>query len=670
MESFRLDGGQVIREDHQPLKTKIVATIGSPTFYKKEGLYNLSNTKVAEPSYDYVVSEFYKNGVDIIRLNLAHVEVGNIKQVITQIKTAILKCEKDHKHRKRIALLADLPGPKIRYHLDEPVDFNTIEEFTVHFDEEVSTSRAATVYINDKPLKAALEMADYGKARFNPDIYPPEIAENIFGGIPRQNRQLAGSFQRMMTLINQRLGRNEKTLIFVGDGDVVMEIVQINNGTSLICKVITCKSPGNKSGRPGFTLKGFDFDIPAFTDEDRLKLDEVLDVEYENKDQEPVVGFIGLSFAQTAHDVLRIKEHVEGRLVRDLGLSKDIARLKSPSIIAKIETKKGWTNRDYILDVADCIMVARGDLGLQMDIEEVPSIQKNLIQLCNKRGKPVIIATEMLKSMMQSIEPTRAEGTDVFNAILDGADAVMTSDETAKGNYPFHAIRKMISIAAQAENFYEKKGVQEIVWRQVNLQRYQNFLGDEGERINLNNDRFIEARNALDNRKDEIYSSNRHNREELESLDWRINLYAEKRRKSLKQRTTNRITQATCTMSESTDIKAIIAATTSGRTVRMISRLRPSVIIIGAAHDVINTRKLAISYGVLPICIFTIPESEGTEGIFGKCRENITKDAYLNWLLSIPRQEEINIIFTAGTPLGTPGTTNLIQMRHISEYTD
>jgi pyruvate kinase len=150
---------------------------------------------------------------------------------------------------------------------------------------------------------------------------------------------------------------------------------------------------------------------------------------------------------------------------------------------------------------------------------------------------------------------------------------------------------------------------------------------------------------------------------ETNTLEWRVKLYREKRKKSLKQPTTNLITQATCTMSEGEDIKCIIAASTSGRTVRMISRLRPSMIIIGAAHDILNTRKLIVSYGVLPICIGEADQREKTEGIFVRCQNKRAEDEYLDQLLTRGDM----VIFTAGTRLGKPGTTNLIQMRKIDE---
>ena len=124
-------------------------------------------------------------------------------------------------------------------------------------------------------------------------------------------------------------------------------------------------------------------------------------------------------------------------------------------IIAKIETREATEDIERILDVADGAMVARGDLALQIGPHNVPGFQKRLIRLCNLRGKPVITATQMLISMVDEPEPSRAEASDVFNAILDGTDAVMLSDETASGKYPFQAVRTMIEIAEAAESHLE-----------------------------------------------------------------------------------------------------------------------------------------------------------------------------------------------------------------------
>ena len=621
------------------MKTKIVATIGSKSSYK-DGIVNLKGEKIKpeEISYDYLVKEFGNNDVDLIRLNLSHIDVKNIEEVFGKIKKAILKWEKK-KPGRRIAVLADLPGPKIRFHFQREMDFKVGGKFTVHFEKEDSTASAGTVYVDNKPLKTAMEAFDRDNR-----------IENVIGTEQPEDKQ--NSFKRLMEKIKRS---DKKLLVLVGDGEVVMEVktkgLQAGD-TSMACKVITVKKSGIK-GKKGFTLKGVHVDIPTFTEEDRKKLDALLEAEYTGKDSgNPVIAFIALSFAQYPDDILRVKEHIECKLTDKIGKNK--VRLQTPSIIAKIETELGWQNKDYILDVADGIMVARGDLGLQIDIEEVPTIQKKLIRLCNKRGKPVITATEMLKSMTESIEPTRAEGTDVFNAILDGSDAVMTSEETAVGKYPFHALRKMKQIAYHAENYFEKKDIDEHLRRAANLRRYQEFLEDDFERIKENSKRLKEIYDQLIHKIEYMNDAD-------DRLKWMKQLYEEKLARSGKQPVTNRVTQATCTMSETPEIKGIIAGTTSGRTVRMISRLKPGVVIIGAAHDIINTRKLLLSYGVVPVFIGDVPHDTGTEELFEKCTGKVLEDPYLKQLL-----EEGDIVFTAGAPSGKPGTTNMIQMRKIT----
>ncbi len=623
------------------MKTKIVATIGSDGSHKqgssyREGIVDLTGRRIGpgDITYEFLVKEFCNNGVDLIRLNCSHVDTDQIKPVFSKIKKAIIEWEAENKGR-RVAVLADLPGPKIRFHMERNVHFKVGGKFTVHFEKEVSTDKEAAVYINDHPLKTAMMNFD-GR------------------GSSGRKKKRGNSFAALMEQIN----KSNKVMVLIGDGEVVMEVNLSKfdvKGTSIPCKIITVKKP-DLQGKKGFTLKGVHVEIPSFTEEDREKLDKLIEAEYGGEYADnPVTAFIALSFVQSEDDILRLKQHIECRLMDIAKRDRAAARLKAPSIIAKIETELGWQKRDYILDAADGIMVARGDLGLQMDIEEVPAIQKRLIRLCNKRGKPVITATEMLKSMTQSIEPTRAEGTDVFNAILDGSDAVMTSEETSNGGYPFHAIRKMEQVAGQAESYFEMKYLKNDESRRAeNLKRYQEFLEDDYARIEKNTRRI---KDLLGRISDRVAACD----DECDSLEWRRKLYQQKLGKSVDQPTTNRITQATCTMSEAEEVKYIIAVSTSGRTVRMISRLKPAVMIIGAAHDIINTRKLTVSYGVNPICIGSVHAEEGTEEVFDRCRKMVLDDPDLE----PPAEVGDLVIFTAGTPLGMSGTTNLIKMRKL-----
>ena len=650
--------GRAFREkDGQPLRTKIVATIGSPVSYD-QGIVDVYTPPIKDITYQALVERFIKSGVDVIRLNLTHVDVKDVADVYTEVKKAILACERKRITDKRIAVLADLPGPKIRFNFAKPVDFKVGDPFLVRFTKGKGDNQGV-VYVGKEPLKKAMAEIDSKWPVLHIGDNQKDIVENILGVRALSEGHAKGTYEAMRKTIKDRLSGGGEVLIRIGDGEVVL---RVDPGKfdpridGMPCTVVTVKESPLK-GKKGFTFKAIDLEVPSFTAEDRNKLNALLRAEYAGYGAapwQPVLAFVALSFAQTANDVLRIKHHIKEQLSKLRKAAGGVADYDAPAIIAKIESNKGWDNRHFILDVADGAMVARGDLGLQLEIENIPQIQKVLIQLCNKRGKPVITATEMLKSMTNSIEPTRAEGTDVFNAILDGSDAIMLSEETSKGRFPFHSIRKMIAIAVEAEMYAEWKRVEDPKQQSdAYLQKFNTFFLDTEQIIQDNNKRFkaigqflaFDPGGALGN----------HWRSHKERPSY-LALYQEKAHKSAMQHTTDRITQAACTLSETGEIKGILAATTSGRTARMIARVRPRMPVIGSAHDMLNTRKLIVSYGVWPICVGRI--TEGPERMFQRCTEEIAKDQSLHELL---RNGEI--IFTAGSKVAEPGSTNMIQIK-------
>jgi pyruvate kinase len=215
-------------------------------------------------------------------------------------------------------------------------------------------------------------------------------------------------------------------LILLDDGKIEIEVVESNGEDEIKCKV---NFGGFLSSKKGFNLPQTKLSIPAMTEKDRNDLMFGL----ENK-----VDWIGLSFVRKAEDILELKEII------------DKSEWK-PRVIAKIEKPEALDNLDEIIAVTDGVMVARGDLGVELPMEQVPVIQKRIVKKCIEAAKPVIIATQMMESMITNSSPTRAEVNDIANAVMDGADAVMLSAETSVGAYPVLAIKHMQRTIAEAE---------------------------------------------------------------------------------------------------------------------------------------------------------------------------------------------------------------------------
>ena len=287
--------------------------------------------------------------------------------------------------------------------------------------------------------------------------------------------------------------------------------------------------------------------------------------------------FIAASFVRSAADIREIR-HI---------LDKNHSRIR---IIAKIENQEGVSNLADILSVADGIMVARGDMGVEIDFTEIPAIQKNIIAQCVAAGKPVITATQMLDSMMRNPRPTRAEVSDVANAVFDGTSCVMLSGETAGGKYPLEALTAMVNIVEEAEQSIH-------YWRQFEKRRV------------------IPASNIND-----------------------------------------AITHTCCLTAKDLEAKAILAATNSGRTARMICRFRPACPVAALTMHEKVRRQLAICWGVIP---FLTGEVTSTDRIFSLSAEVALKERLV--------QNGDTVVITAGVPLGKSGSTNLIKAAIVNE---
>jgi pyruvate kinase len=224
--------------------------------------------------------------------------------------------------------------------------------------------------------------------------------------------------------------------ILLDDGLIGLEVTEIDHKNKEIHTAIL--NTGTLKNKKGVNVPGVSVNLPGITEKDTA--DIIFGIEQD-------VDFIAASFVRRASDVLEIRELLHQNNAEHI------------QIIPKIENQEGVDNIDEILEVSDGLMVARGDLGVEIPAEEVPLVQKQLIKKCNSVGKPVITATQMLDSMQRNPRPTRAEASDVANAIFDGTDAIMLSGETAAGTYPVEAVQTMNNIASRAETALQYRDI-------------------------------------------------------------------------------------------------------------------------------------------------------------------------------------------------------------------
>lgn len=259
-------------------------------------------------------------------------------------------------------------------------------------------------------LDAPIEFQPGDTALLGPEC-PPRGVEMPF--IPFDNEGVLNSLE-------------EGDRVVLADGSLQLTVLE--KWTDSVF-ALEAQSSGIVTSRKGLALPGKSVKVPALTAKDKKDLVDGLELG---------VDAVALSYVQTPEDILEAKE-----IIRKQG--------KNIPVVAKLERQNAVDRLEDILKVVDIVMVARGDLGIECPLPELPGIQKRIIQACNRAGKPVIVATQMLLSMVHSPSPTRAETTDVANAVLDGADCVMLSEETAMGEYPVETVRFMNWITSEAE---------------------------------------------------------------------------------------------------------------------------------------------------------------------------------------------------------------------------
>lgn len=288
------------------------------------------------------------------------------------------------------------------------------------------------------------------------------------------------------------------------------------------------------------------------------------------------IDFLACSFVSCRQDLIDVKNFLKENGIEGI------------DVIAKIENRSGVENIEEICEECDGIMIARGDMGVEIPYEELPAIQKQLITKCRLLGKRVITATEMLESMVHSPRPTRAEISDVANAVYDGTSAIMLSGETAAGLYPVESVEAMDRIALNTEQ---------------NIHYAKRFLNRE-----------FKIKNTVD-----------------------------------------AISHATCGMAIDIDAKAIAVCSLSGITARMVSRFRPHVSIVGITTEEKTWRKLALSWGIVPVMC----ESYNSTDVLFFTAERLTKET-----LGLEKGDKI--VMTGGVTNGKSGNTNLIKVETIN----
>jgi pyruvate kinase len=440
-------------------RTKIVATIG-PASDKPD-----------------TIAAMVAAGMDVARLPLAH---GTIDDAVARLR--IIRAAAPH-----VAVMADLPGPKIRA--------------------AAFPDGGSTLVTGERIELVTADGPDAASSATRIAVAHDDVVEHLEAG----------------------------DRVALGDGGVAL-IVEGRDGDRVLARV---RSGGLVQGRPGVTAPAGRAALITPTPDDLERLAVLL---------EEGTDAIAVSFVRSAADMESVRK----------------AAGPGPLLVAKIETPEGVADLDAILAVSESVMVARGDLGVRIPLEDVPHVQKKVIRAGIRYGRPVITATQMLESMITSPVPTRAEVTDVANAVFDGTSAVMLSGETAIGAHPVEAVATMAAIAQRAEDHFD-------------------------------------------------------------FVSWGAGLGAQEVADRSAERITATITAAAWRAAREENATAIIACTVSGATARAIARYRPQARIVAATPQELTGRQLKMSWGVETVIV---PESSSTDEIVWFAVKEVVEQGY------------------------------------------
>jgi len=466
-----------------------------------------------------------KKGMNVARLNFSHGDFSSHKKIIKSVRKI------SEKLNIPVGIMADLQGPRIR----------------VSNVDELSVSKNEIIEVREEliPTKISSLKKIISKLKITTTKDKKKILNLDLAGVVRMVKP--GSS------------------ILIEDGLIKLKVLE-RKKDRLVCKVA---NSGTIKPRKGVNIPGISAKLGAITARDK----EVLDFALKQN-----VDFVAMSFVRTAGEINYLKRLIKSRTRRKNNVAQ---------VIAKIERKEAIKNFDKILEVTDAVMVARGDLGIEMPQADIPILQKEICAKCLKAGKPVIVATQMLDSMIRNPRPTRAEVTDVSNAVIDHADALMLSGESASGKYPVEAVHTMTQIIRRTE----KSPFDDLE---------HGFLGDQKESVSA------------------------------------------------------AIAQSAHELLKDSGAKAIVVASISGFTARMITRHRPEQKIFVMTNNEKTHNQLSLVWGVNS---FVLPDCKDLDGLIDKSIEVIRKNKLLK------RKDKVVIV--AGRPHVKKEHMSLVKVEEI-----